>query len=288
MKCIRLLATIPILLSITGFAEEAVPNLGAGRQLAHGVVVHEVRLLRQSKPMSVWLYLPDPLPGRVPCVLVAPAGTFLVNGIGLSDGDRPEHIPYAMAGFVVVAYSLDGPLSPDADDAAWLTAIRDFMAADGGLANASAALDYALVKVPSIDRHRIYAAGHSSAAVLALQLAAADNRIRRVAAYAPEPDLISRLGSDWIDLVDENIPGFKRWASEISPLQNVAKITSPVLLFFAEDDDVVSIETGRTYAVALRNAGKEVVLEEAKSGGHYQSMIDEGISRGIRFFQVDK
>jgi len=288
VKCSALFSAILILLPTTIWAEEAIPDLGAGRKLTHGVVVHEVRLLREATPMSVWLYLPDPIPERVPCVLVAPAGTYLVNGINLGNGDRPEHMPYAKAGFAVIAYSLDGPLPPDADDAAWLTAIRAFMAADGGLANARAALGYALAKVPSIDRSRIYAAGHSSAAVLALQLAAADDRIRRVAAYAPDPDLIARLGPDWVELVNESIPGFKRWATEASPLQNAAKISAPVLLFFAEDDDIVSIAAGRAYAAALRKSDKQVVLEETKSGGHYQSMIDEGISKGITFFQADK
>src|SRR5690606_19591377 len=47
--------------------------------------------------------------GSLPCVLVAPAGTTLLEGASLDDGEyTDETLPYAEAGIAVVHYSIDG------------------------------------------------------------------------------------------------------------------------------------------------------------------------------------
>ena len=60
-------------------------------------------------PMEVNLYLPNGRhdPKSLPCVFIAPAGAAMW-GMTLGDGDRREHVPYALAGFAVVAYEVSG------------------------------------------------------------------------------------------------------------------------------------------------------------------------------------
>ena len=51
------------------------PPLGEAVRHQGGVAVHEVTLLRGKIPMKVWVYLPEKAPkGKLPCVLVPPAG----------------------------------------------------------------------------------------------------------------------------------------------------------------------------------------------------------------------
>ena len=57
------------------------------------------------------------------------------------------------------------------------------MAVQAGLANARTALEFALAKVPKLDAKRIYVAGHSSAATLALLFASHEPRIKACAAW---------------------------------------------------------------------------------------------------------
>ena len=61
------------------------------------------------------------------------------------------------------------------------------MKADGGLVNGKIAIDYIMAKVPEIDPGQLFACGHSSAAVVALNFAAGDTRANLVTV---------RLGTD--------------------------------------------------------------------------------------------
>ena len=65
----------------------------------------------------MYLYLPpgEHAPKSLPCVLIAPAGSTLLAGMGLGEGDEPEHIPYVKAGCAVLSYELDGPCYDDSD-----------------------------------------------------------------------------------------------------------------------------------------------------------------------------
>jgi hypothetical protein len=110
-------------LTIPQFDTASFPQLGPPRRIESGVVVHET-VLGTNK---IWTYLPERKAedGSLPCVLVAPAGTALINGMDLSDGDRPEQLPYARAGMVVVAYSLSGPVPIEAIKAALIRGAPD-------------------------------------------------------------------------------------------------------------------------------------------------------------------
>ena len=154
--------------------------------------------------MTLYFYLPpgDHPPGSLPCVLIAPAGSILITGMDLGEGDRKEHLPYVRAGFAVLSYSLDGHV-PDrkaASDAQIRQASQEFLAAKAGLTNAKVALEWLTARVPEVDADRIYAAGHSSAGTLALLLAENEPRIKKCAAFAPRSD------------VEANFPGPQKLA----------------------------------------------------------------------------
>ena len=57
---------------------------------------------------ACWYYRPEQATGKLALVLVPPAGSTLFTGMDLGDGDRPEHYPYARAGFAVASFEIDG------------------------------------------------------------------------------------------------------------------------------------------------------------------------------------
>src|SRR5262249_52342047 len=148
--------------------------LGSPQHLEQGIDFYQTTLQREGRPMQVWAYVPKHTPGqKLPCVLVAPAGSPLILGMELGEGDQAEHFPYARVGFVVVSYEIDGHLADrnKASDREVIAAITAFKDAKAGVLNARVALDFALDKFPEIDPEQIYVAGHSSAATLALLVA---------------------------------------------------------------------------------------------------------------------
>ncbi|MDB5299569.1 MAG: Alpha/beta hydrolase family protein [Phycisphaerales bacterium] len=242
-------------------------------------------------PMRIKLYLPagPRTPRSLPCVFIAPAGTRLLHGSAIDDDvNDPEHLPYARQGFAVVNYELSGDVPGDTHGgiplARLAAPVSQFMAADGGLANAHAAIEFVLAKVPAVDPTRLYAAGHSSAAVVALDLAAGDHRIRAVAAYAPACDVVARWGGD-LNTMNRLVPGASDLAARVSPIRHVDEFNCPIYLFHANDDTNVSMPDNRAFADALRSAGKSVQFVNVPRGGHYQSMIQQGIPGGIAFFR---
>jgi hypothetical protein len=89
------------------------PARGPARTMERGVRRYDIHLGGGPYPGhagTMWLYLPERQSDTqsLPCVLTAPAGTPLVTGMDLGDGDVPEHLPYVRAGFAVLAYDLDG------------------------------------------------------------------------------------------------------------------------------------------------------------------------------------
>ncbi len=232
---------------------------------------------------NAWVYLPAQAAGEsIPVVLIGPAGSHLFDGMTLSDGDRPEHIPYAQAGFAVVTFDIPGMATSDED---LLRAARAFKAGEGGVPNARAALALALERFPRLDPDRVFVAGHSSAATLALTLCARLERLRGCVAYAPDVDLNTSL-AEVANILEEYIPGERAFLSSISPLELVGQIRSPVMIFNARDDDVVPIAAIDTYARRAEAANVALTRIVVDDGGHYQSMIEEGIPAGIRWMRA--
>src|SRR5205823_4721042 len=105
-------------------------------------------------------------------------------------------------------------------DAEVVAAAKAFMEAEAGVANARLALDYALANVPSIDPKRIYTAGHSSAANVALVVAAKEARIAGCIAYAPAASLGKRIPVALVKALSAQIPGYQEFLLANSPLNN--------------------------------------------------------------------
>jgi dipeptidyl aminopeptidase/acylaminoacyl peptidase len=225
------------------FAQQAqaeFPQRPPPQTLDGGIQLFDVVLSGDGpgQTMRLWVYLPPGDHGAksLPCVFIAPAGSNLITGMTLSDGDRPEHLPYVKSGFAVIAYELDGKMD-GRTNAALLAAVAKFMAAHGGVDNAHTAVDFALARVPEIDPQRLYAAGHSSAATVALDVTAADSRIQACCAYAPCPNLRNRLKPNLVTAVNRKLAGFDAFVDSASPAQHIDALkTKPVMLFTAEDD----------------------------------------------------
>lgn len=233
--------------------------------------------------------------GSSTCVLVGPAGTPLLHGTELGLGNdndyHDEALPYVRKGMIVVQFSLDGwmpAVESLPTESAKLRRLSEemakFVSAHAGVTNARIALDYALKHVPEIDSNRIYAAGHSSAGTLALQLATAEPRLAGALAYAPVADLLKRLG----DIVSEptiaiQLPGLSSYITRYNPA--LLEPACPMFVFAAKNDQNEPFRDTQAYFFKVRSkvARGDITFSETATGGHYQSMIDEGIPRGIEW-----
>ncbi|MET0649506.1 MAG: prolyl oligopeptidase family serine peptidase [Pyrinomonadaceae bacterium] len=265
------------------------PELGRGRRLEPGVMLHEVKLPGRGATSKLWVYLPEAqTQTKIPCVLIAPAGTRMFHGNSLGDGDRPEHLPYVRAGFAVVAYELDGPLEDDESEEAMMSAAQRFKGAEAGLLNAREALDYALANVPQIDPSRIFTAGHSSAATTSLLVAEREPRVRACVAYAPVTDLEKYFGEEALKGLASAIPGYREFVRRASPHAGAKDLRCPLFLFHAEDDENVAITESVNFAGEVSKHNPAVTFVRAAQGGHYDSMIEEGVPKAIEWLKAQK
>jgi dienelactone hydrolase len=260
--------------------------LGRPRPIAPGVTEREAVLPSPAGWFQVWVYLPDrPTRARLPCILIAPSGSRLFHGQVLHEFDRPQHIPFARAGFAVVAYEIDGAVSDEDSDDEMVPPARAFQAADGGLMNERAALDFALANVPEIDPGRIYAAGHSSAGTMALYVAEHDPRIAACAAFASPPSVASHIGPGGVDYLESRIPGSRQFLSRISPDTGIASLRCPVFLFHSEADTTVRPSKIAQFAEALRRVNPRVKYVMVHRGGHTAATLETGIPMAIEWLK---
>jgi dipeptidyl aminopeptidase/acylaminoacyl peptidase len=277
------------LLAQASESRQALPDLGKGQRVEPGIMLYEVKVPGKGAANKLWVYLPEgQTQPKIPCVLIAPAGTRLFHGITLAKGDRPEHLPYVRAGFAVVAYEVDGPLADNASGKALLKAAGDFKNAEAGLVNARAALDYALAKIPQIDPSRIYIAGHSSAGTISLLVAEREPRVRAAVAYAPAPNVEKFLGEDKVAALASIIPDYREFLKRTSPHAGAAELRCPLFLFHAEDDKNVAITESEAFAKEVSRHNPSVTFVRAAKGGHFSAMLDEGIPKAIEWLKALK
>jgi dienelactone hydrolase len=264
-------------------ADTVVPALDQGPELEPGIHMREHVVLGVSGELRVWLYAPSRTAGTPRgCIVIAPAGSNLITGMKLGEGDRAEHLPWVRAGYVVSAFDIDGTFTDDSTETEVVASIKAFRDAEAGLANARAALDLALAVHPEIDPSDIYAVGHSSAGTLALLFAAREPRVRGVAAFAPIPDLVSWIPIEYRQALEEMMPGYGAFLEASSPATHAAALTKkPLFLFHAVDDDTVKPEELERFFESLpsRHAASTRVVVE--TGGHYDAMIDSGIPHAV-------
>jgi predicted Zn finger-like uncharacterized protein len=262
-----------------------------------GVTYFEV----QTKPtgasapgcdMKLRLYLPreNAPPKSLGCVLVGPAGSNLISGKFLDRVDQEdETAPYVRAGLAVVHFSLDGPIDnlDNASDAMMAQAYKEFGAAAAGLVNARNAMAFVLTRVPEVDPQRIYIAGHSSAATLALLFAEHEPSLRGCIAYAPACNVDQRLADLGNDLgFQAAMPGIKAFIGRSSPSNHIATLHCPVFLFHGRGDQVVPIEPSNQFANLANGLGKSVKFVEVPDADHYSAMARQGVPLAIQWLKT--
>lgn len=229
---------------------------------------------------------------KVPCILVAAAGSNLLHGKQLDDLTYTDEVmPYVDAGMIAIQYSQDGNGIDQAEDERQELSMlpgcfKEFSKANGGVTNGQIALDFALEKFSQIDRERIYCAGHSSAGTISLQLASTDSRISRCIAYAPAPSLTKRFAEILDDpSIHQLLPGLRTYIDTWSPDQRISRFHCPIFIFQARDDSNTPYRDTKQFCDAMKAAEQDVELFTTPRGGHYQSMIDEGIPAAIQWLQ---
>ena len=283
------------------------PSLGVAEQtFPSGVKSYFVQLMGDGKPghdMKMRVYIPpgNHEPRSLRCVLVAPAGTPMFYGAKIEPHDtrnqdyHDETLPYAEAGLCVINYSLDGAVEDyvlQADEATMMTRLKmqypKFRDAGGGVINGRIALEYAIAKLPMVNPAKISSAGHSSAATISLLLAASEPKLHKSIAYAAVYDVEKRMA----DMLDDTtytrlFPGLAKFFHETSPKNKISDIQCRVMIFHSADDDNVPIADAREYIQSLQQAGKRLHPVIVQSGGHYRSMVAEGIPEAIKWLLID-
>ncbi len=233
----------------------------------------------------LWIYLPEGQhpPGSLPCVLICGAGSTLVQGMSLGDSDVPEHLPYARAGIAVVAYELDGPGERGGMET---RPYETFKQSRAGLVNARNALEYTLAKIPEVNPSRIYSAGHSSAGTMALLFAEHEPRLAGCLAYAPCCDMQRQYPGMRLRVHSGALPGLADFVVQSSPRTHESRLNCPLFLFYAQDD--YGAADLPDFADRLKQQGKDVTFVVVPAGGHYDSMIREGVPKGIEWIKTNK
>ena len=158
-----------------------------------------------------------------------------------------------------------------------------FLAARAGLVNAHVALQFVRERVPQVDPRRVYSAGHSSAATTAMLFAEHEPARRGCVAYAPAINLAKQFGAEVVPMLHD--AGFDDLVVRHAPMNHESKLSCPIMLFHARDDGTLPVAETEASAERLKALGKSVTLVIVPSGGHYDSMIREGIPRGIAWLQ---
>jgi dienelactone hydrolase len=229
-------------------------------------------------------------PASLGCVLgTSSGGTLLAAPNQRGKVDEDEWLPFVRAGYAVVVFGQDGEINGQGGgntEGQVSDASLRFFAAQAGLVNARNALEFVLATMPQVDQNRIYVAGHSSAGTLALLLAAHESRLRGCIAYGAVAD--AKAHFDRATQAEGHRPSriLLDALRLTSPAQHAAKFSCPVMLFHSQADDVVPDGESRSMADKLRQHGKNVNLVMVPSGGHRQSLLDDGIPAAIRWLQT--
>ena len=233
---------------------------------------------------KIWLYRPKQQSNEpLPLIVIGPAGGNMITAPPLGEGDVPEHLPYVKAGYAVVSYSIEGQVTGQESDDEFVEAMMRFVKSRAGVESGRQAIDFALNTV-SIDPKRIYAAGHSSSGTMALLLAAADDRVRAVAAYAPVTDVRKSLGVETVRELIFFTPIYNEFLTDSSPISHIESYQVPIFLFHAKGDQAVDPEHTLELYEKLKTEGRQVERILVEDGDHYYAMINQGIDEAIKWF----
>jgi dienelactone hydrolase len=240
----------------------------------------ESTLTLNEHRFRVWIYAPlEAVAGRK-CIIVPPAGSPLIVGMDMGDGDQPEHIPYAKAGHFAVSFDIIGG-KPDAATAAEAgKAVKLFFEAGMGVDQLPPIIAFIKDNLKQVDPKAIYVAGHSSAGTLALQASQWVDGLAGVMAYCPVTDIEQRISVKMQDAVKRMIPRFQGGIASMNPAAGCLNTKCPVFLFGSTGDSNVPVASVEAYAKRLTDAKMDVTLVKG-TADHYPSMITEGIPAAL-------
>lgn len=241
--------------------------------------------------MKFRVYLPpdiDPA-SPVPCILVPPAGSNLLSGMDIDDPEQipnPEHEPYVRAGFAVITFSIDGNLwrREQSSNIEFKMAYEAFRKSQAGLANCVHAFLETQAVIPGIDKNNIFIAGHSSAGTLSLLFAEHYPQVKGCLAYAPSVNLEQNF-KPYITEFRPLLPGVDNFIKQSSPDTHLSSLTCPVFLFHARNDQVTIFAETEKFVRQLKAQGTDVEFVTSNGADHYQTMIDEGLPKGIEWIK---
>ena len=183
--------------------------------------VRQVTFVSQGRTLFGWLAVPTS-PGPHPGLLYAH------GGFALGKEDFADVRPFVQAGYVVFVPAWRGE---DGNPG-------DFQMLYGEVNDAAAALD-TLARVPGVDTHRLFAAGHSIGGTTVMLLAESTTKLHGAAACGGFPDMrgaIDETGKatfegtpfDWHDPLESDLR---------SPARHLGDLHCPLDLFYGEQED---------------------------------------------------
>jgi len=255
-------------------SEHTLPMGAGGTPLKF--VVYRQFSVNWSQEMAAW-----------PCVILAPAGSNLISGRDLGDGDHPEALPWANAGYIVIQVALPGAIAdPERVTGGEVKrTFAEFSAARAGLGCVEQVLAYIKQEMPQVDPRRIATVGHSSAGTLALLAAESNPEIKACVAFAPCVD-VTEFHRDNFTILETVIPTVRKFCSDYSPINHVDRLQCPIFFFQADDDSVTPVAGAIRFVDAAKEKQKRIEFVRVPTGDHYQSMIDQGIPPAIRWLDA--
>jgi dienelactone hydrolase len=258
-------------------------KLTNGIEIEKNIIFYKVFLnVDKNTLQETWIYTPKIIKNKSFCIFVPPAGSNLVLGMKLSEGDMQEHLPYARNGMIVVSFDITGYLENNSGKEV-INKINLFKDYESGLRNLKTSLDFIIEQFPQIDANKILIAGHSSAATLSLYVTSKESRIKGCLAYAPEIIIKNFLKTDFINILNSQIKNFDNYIDSISPENNFENLNCPIFLFYSKEDQVININDIDNFYVKIKKKNKFDSLFIVNSGDHFNSMIDDGIDNGIKW-----
>lgn len=232
---------------------------------------------------TIKIYTSEPPPTvPTPTVFIAPAGATDFTGKRLGPGDLRECLPYAMAGFIVVAYELDGDVNiQSATKREARNAFGEYEASQAGLVNARNAMEFAIAKVPQVDPQRLYTVGHSSAGRQALLWSAFEPRLQGCAVFAPsvrfDPQQLKELA---------RIMPFRYQQSQrlFMPTEHQDQIRCPTFVVQGTTDKIVRYTDNEKFSAELIAQNGVPSRFDRVSADHFK-VVDLAIPKAITWLR---
>ena len=223
--------------------------------------VTEVEYPSGELRLKAWVNRPADESGKRPAVL------FLHGGFSFAMSDWDSTQPYRDAGFVVLTPMLRGENGQPGNFTFRYDEIDD----------ALAAAEY-LSKQPYVDKDRVFLAGASAGADLALLAAMASKRFRAAASCSSVIDGANFLLRQKGSLFDASDPRevLLRW-----PMAFVTSFKCPVRIYYGTEEPGLQLPSLHAAAAAQRH-GLDVKAVEVE--GDHGTAIPRAIKRSVAFF----